>query len=262
MLAFLFSLNLWAMPANDYQVFQNQLEDATYTSDKLALIELVVQRSTFTSSQVKSTIESISFNKDQLAALRLMAPTIEDPDRSYVILDAFSFSSAKQEAQKIIMELVPKKSLQQVKEEEERQREEDRNRKLEEISLEEGPVLRWVGRCRKGEQDCVSFNPKLFSPVYKKQMFKRFPSHSLMLEVSGPGNLEIEVSHGPRFNCKTKRSRGKRSYEEWKIPLEPGVNVVNIEKMVKDWKRKDVEIRANKGYQSSSIRLRKWKRCP
>ena len=125
----LLSFSLFAMPQRDFSLLQKQVEDTSFHSDKLSVIRLSAQHNTFTCDQVAQLISSISFSGDQIKALDILAPKIEDPARSFVILNAFSFQSSRQEAQRIISAEAPKESL-----EEKRAKEEERTTLREQLT--------------------------------------------------------------------------------------------------------------------------------
>ena len=295
MFIFLFSLFSYSMPPSDFTQLKNQINQASFSDEKLSLIELSSRNSTFTADQIKILISDISFASDQIEALEILAPRLEDPNRSFVILEAFTFQSSKSEAQEIISRSAPKQSLQErqaaeeerkkraaeqerlakeaeriekEKEEKERlqlEREQQRRTKEEKrearLEREEGPLFQWAGRCPKRNSDCIRFNPKLFSPIVSKRQNK--PDHALILEVSGPGLLNISVEMGKKYNCKRRRvnRQTKRQRIDKSISLSTGRNRINITEIVPDWKREYAEIHVSKGIYESSIHLEGWKRC-
>jgi len=280
---FLFSfINLWAMPESDFENFSTQLDDTTFSSDQLSLIQLVSEHNSFTAEQIKHTIEMISFASDRLNALRILAPKIEDPEKAYIILNAFTFSTNKDKAQQIIRSLAPKKSKQQKEDErlreervekeklekerieKERIEKEKRKKKKNKRQLQEqGPIFQWVGRCSDSRSKCIRFNPELFSPIYTKNRYQRFTNHDLLFEVTGPGILNITLDLGKKYNCRrqsySKNSKTKRIHNS--IPLKKGRQVIDITNMVPNWKREYVEIKVQKGIYTNMIRLDDWRRC-
>ena len=272
------------MPDSDFSQLKNQVQKASFSSEKLSVLQLSAQSSTFTADQITTLIKEISFASDQLEALEILAPKLEDPSRSFVILDAFTFQSSKSEAQDIIYSSAPKESLQErqaaekerlEKEKERAKREEEERMRLEKekqkrakeerreerLEREGGPLFQWAGRCPKRDVDCVRFNPKLFSPIISKR--KNKPDHTLIFEVSGPGLLNISIEMGKKYNCKRRRvnRKTKRQRFDKSISLSEGRNRINITKIVPDWKREYAEIRVSKGIYESSIHLEDWKRC-
>ena len=120
---FLLSLPLFAMPDNDFELLTEQIEDTSFNADKLSIVDLAAQHNTFTCDQVAEIIGYLSFDSDQLEALDILAPRIEDPKRTFVILKAFSFQSSREQAEAILSAKAPKYSLKE-KQEAQKQREE------------------------------------------------------------------------------------------------------------------------------------------
>ena len=265
------------MPASDFSQLKNQINQASFSSEKLSILQLSAQSSTFTADQIKDLISDISFASDQIEALEVLAPKLEDPSRSFVILEAFTFQSSKSEAQEIIYRSAPKTSLkerqtaekerlekekeEQAKLEKEQQRRTKEERKEKRLEREAGPLFQWAGRCPKRNSDCIRFNPKLFSPIISKR--KNKPDHTLILEVSGPGLLNISVEMGKKYNCKRRRvnRQTKRQRFDKSISLSEGRNRINITEIIPDWKREYAEIHVSKGIYESTIHLEDWKRC-
>lgn len=308
MLSFLFSLYSFAMPSSDFQLLKNQVDDASFSSDKQSIIEMAIQRSTFTCDQIKVLLSAISFESDQLNALRTLAPKIEDPERSFIILDAFTFSSSKEEAKRILQEKAPKQSQkerleaekqaliekqreQERKEQEEKakaerelekQREQERidnerakaeyereghdqrHRRDDASEMEEGPLMQWLGRCRKNNTECVRFQPSRFSPLSSGSRHSKNPNHDLLLEVSGPGVLQITANMGKKYSCKRDGVRRKSDplRIQKDISLAQGRNLINVSDLIPDWQREYAEIKVEKGFMTSIIRLDDWNRCP
>ena len=285
------------MPASDFSQLKSQVQQASFSSEKLSILSLSSQTATFTAAQIKVLISGISFASDQLEALEILAPRLEDPSRSFIILEAFTFSSSKSEAQDIISRTAPKMSLKErqaaesekqrrateeerlakekeraekAKEEEERlrlekeraqQRRAKEERKEARLNREAGPLFQWAGRCPKKDDDCVRFNPELFSPIISKR--KNKPDHALILEISGPGLLNISAEMGKKYNCKRRRvnRQSQRQRFDKSISLSAGRNRINITEIIPDWKREYAEIHVSKGIYESSIHLENWKRC-
>jgi hypothetical protein len=281
MLSLLFSICAFAMPSADFVQLQEQIQNSSFSSDKTSVIQLAAKNSTFEADQIKTLIKDISFTDDQLNALRILAPTLEDPSRSFVILDAFTFRSTKDEARDILSRLAPKRSLAERKaaherqkiieqkraEDEERQKEEQKRERREErketLEKEEGPLFQWVGRCIKRNDTCIRFNPKLFAPIFTIKPKNKFPKHDLILEISGPGLLHVTADLGKKYSCKKSRvirkSQTRRIQKD--ISLSTGRNLINISELIPDWRREYVEIEVEKGYLSSMVRLENWRRC-
>ena len=289
MFSLLCTLSAFSMPSSDFTVLQDQVQDASFSSEKFSVIQLATRTSTFTAAQIKELISEISFASDQIEALEMLAPRLEDPSRSFMILEAFSFQSSKTEAQEILTRLAPKKSLKErqqdeinktakekqqkeqaekeriereEKEEQARVKKKAQQKKERKLDREEGPIFQWAGRCPKRDADCIRFNSRLFSPLVSHQRNK-LPDHALIFEVTGPGVLEISAEMGKRYNCKRQRVNRKTKQQRFdkSISLSPGRNRINITELIPDWKREYAEIHVRKGLYTSTIHLEEWKRC-
>lgn len=280
MFAFLFSLSSFAMPFSDFQLLKNQIQDASYSSDKQSLIEMAKQRSTFTCDQIKVLLSLIAHESDQLTALRSLAPQIEDPERSFTILEAFKYSSGREDAKAIIDEYAPEESKKQIRdaqrekekmEQEARikaeieQREREARIREESHMRDDGPLLQWLGRCSKTKDSCLRFDPTLFSPLSSvSTTHHKRPAHELLLEISGPGVVQITANMGKKYSCRKndiqKRSDPLRLKKE--ISLSEGRNLINLSELIPDWQREYAEIKVEKGFMTSIIRLDDWNRCP
>ena len=276
---FLLSLPLFAMPSNDFELLTEQIEEASFNSDKLSIVDLASQHNTFTCDQVAEIIGHLSFDSDQLEALNILAPRIEDPSRTFIILKVFTFQSSRAQAEAILSSKAPKQSLEdkrnlerqekekkaeaERKKQEEKKAEAERKRQENRINREEGPKLNWVGRCKPRSTECISFNPKLFSPIFTRKKHHRWPTHPLQLEVTGPGVLDINIKMGKKLSCKRGQVRYKSSKQELThhITLTEGTQIIDVTRLVTDWKRTDVEIMATKDHMGAYIKLDQWKRC-
>jgi len=91
-----------AMPGAAFPSFQHQVEDASFASDKLAILRTAASTNTFTPGQVATLIGEMSFASDQLSALEVLLPRMEAGDPS-AILAAFTFSSDREAAQQLLV---------------------------------------------------------------------------------------------------------------------------------------------------------------
>ena len=83
-------LNASAMPGNDYQQLSNSLENASFSSDQIQILNALPTDTSFTMSQGIGVIESFSFASDQLKALRIIAPYLLERDKQYLLLNTFN----------------------------------------------------------------------------------------------------------------------------------------------------------------------------
>lgn len=75
------------------------LRNATFTDDKDAILQTAVTRNLFTVAQVKELIATYDFDGSRVDAVRILRPSVVDPENAFLLADAFDFSSNAQEAQ-------------------------------------------------------------------------------------------------------------------------------------------------------------------
>ena len=92
----------FAMPPDAFATLSRQVEEARFSSERSDIIQLAASTNTFTCDQARALIAGMSFSSDQLAALEVLAPRLEDPQNKHLILGAFKFSSDKDEATAIL----------------------------------------------------------------------------------------------------------------------------------------------------------------
>jgi len=73
-----------------------------FSSGKLRVLGDAAGWAYFTSDQVVRILGHLTFGHDKLAALRILAPRILDPQNGYHVYKAFTFDSDKQTARKIL----------------------------------------------------------------------------------------------------------------------------------------------------------------
>ena len=83
------------MSADAFRSFLASVRNASFDSDKVATALQGAQNNWFTSQQVASTIELISFDSSKVDAAAGMWSRIVDPENSHVIFNKLSFSSSK-----------------------------------------------------------------------------------------------------------------------------------------------------------------------
>lgn len=88
-----------AMDAETFAELKKQVEDASFSSDRLNVIRAAVSSGhTFSCAQVRALLDAMSFSSDKHAALKLLKDRIEDPANVEQIIDGFSFESDKRTA--------------------------------------------------------------------------------------------------------------------------------------------------------------------
>jgi hypothetical protein len=91
-----------AMSEPDFSRFLDNVESESFSDDQLRIIRLASRDSWFMVSQIVRIIEVLSFSDDQLEALRIMYSRVTDPQNSHNIVNAFTFSSDKEDAERIM----------------------------------------------------------------------------------------------------------------------------------------------------------------
>jgi hypothetical protein len=106
-------LNAHAMPGTEYNQLSNSLENASFSPDKIQILNALPSNTSLTMSQGIGVLETFSFASDQLKALRTIAPYLLERDQQYLLLDMFTFSSDKQKASSILSQIEPSRQLEQ-----------------------------------------------------------------------------------------------------------------------------------------------------
>lgn len=74
-----------------------QIEDEPFPSGKLSIISMAVDYNYFTSAQVYTVLNALTFPSDKVEAAVLLYPMVLDPDAFYQVFGAFTFESSKEE---------------------------------------------------------------------------------------------------------------------------------------------------------------------
>ncbi len=90
------------MHPRDFEQFEEDVKDAFFGDDALHLINLVAEDNYFSASQIVAVLDQLTWSDDKLDALRAMFPRCVDKRNKYKILACFTYSSDKDEAEKII----------------------------------------------------------------------------------------------------------------------------------------------------------------
>lgn len=87
-------------PGMDNETFDrlyNQLKSTPFESERRAIIDAAVAHLWFYTGQVEKILKEYTFDSEKLPLLKKMYPAIVDKDRSFMLLDLFTFSSSKEE---------------------------------------------------------------------------------------------------------------------------------------------------------------------
>lgn len=74
----------------------------TFSRDQLGVLQSAVGSHHFTIGQSRQILQLFSFSRDQLAALRILAPRILDKQNAFELNSLFSFSRDKKQAREIL----------------------------------------------------------------------------------------------------------------------------------------------------------------
>ncbi|RMG17171.1 MAG: DUF4476 domain-containing protein [Deltaproteobacteria bacterium] len=92
----------YGMPPADFERLLAAIRDEDFADGKRRVVEDSAESWTFTCKQVASILELFTFGDDKLAALRVLAPRLVDPENAYTIYRVFEFDSDKDEARSIL----------------------------------------------------------------------------------------------------------------------------------------------------------------
>ncbi|MFP2902699.1 DUF4476 domain-containing protein [Corallococcus sp. 4LFB] len=82
-------------------ITQAMLREA-FPREKLRILSQVAPNENFLVTHVMSMLGQFSFSNDKLEVVRLMRPTLLDPQNGYQLYQAFPFSSDKEKLQAIL----------------------------------------------------------------------------------------------------------------------------------------------------------------
>lgn len=88
-------------------LYINKVKKAFPSSEQLATLRREVQNKRLTCNQCVRLMSICDFDKERLEFLKILAPHIKDYYQQQVIIDAFTFSSGKKDAQKILDQYLP-----------------------------------------------------------------------------------------------------------------------------------------------------------
>ncbi len=91
-----------AMSETDFTVFLNNVKTESFSDDQLRVIRLGSGNAWFSVSQIIRMIDVLTYSDDKLEALQIMYLRVTDPQNAHNILNAFTFSSDKEDAERII----------------------------------------------------------------------------------------------------------------------------------------------------------------
>lgn len=90
------------MPAADFEALLKEIEDASFSDDKIGVLETALSNQMFTCDQVGRLIDAYDFSDGKVKALELTRSRLVDPQNKFKILSHYTFSSDKQKAQALL----------------------------------------------------------------------------------------------------------------------------------------------------------------
>lgn len=93
---------MYPMNDQEFQQLLEQVKRASFSSDRLKVVQNAINNRNFTCKQTATLLALISFDDDKLKALTLIAPRITDGVNYEQVINTFSFSSNKDKARKIL----------------------------------------------------------------------------------------------------------------------------------------------------------------
>lgn len=94
----------WAMDESLFSVLLQKVSTSGFSDHKFDLIEVAALQGSFNCSQVSRLLIHFSFSDSKLKALKLLVPTIVDPQNAFAIYQLFRFDSDKEQAQQLMQQ--------------------------------------------------------------------------------------------------------------------------------------------------------------
>lgn len=87
---------------SDFNDLIARIGKESFSDDKLRVLRTAAKNSRFNVNQITRLIGAYTYSEDKIQALQIAYPDCVDPHNNYKILDAFTYSSDKEEAEGII----------------------------------------------------------------------------------------------------------------------------------------------------------------
>jgi hypothetical protein len=94
--------NHYVMIDSDFEFLLSEINQQSFTEDKLLIIEAASVSNYFTVAQIYKILETIDFSSDRIDAFRMLFPSIADKYNSYRIISLFQNSADKQTIRNLI----------------------------------------------------------------------------------------------------------------------------------------------------------------
>lgn len=91
-----------------FQQLKNSVENDSFDSSRLELLESTLKNNYFTSFQIKELMTLLSFDSGRLQFAKSAYKSVVDPENYFLVRDALQFSSSKSELTKYIDSLPPR----------------------------------------------------------------------------------------------------------------------------------------------------------
>lgn len=88
---------VYAMADADFNQLLASLKAESFSSGKRGVLQMAAPYNYFSTTQVKTLIQTFSFSSDQVDAAVLLYPQVIDYQNFYQVMDVFAFESSKQE---------------------------------------------------------------------------------------------------------------------------------------------------------------------
>jgi hypothetical protein len=96
------STALSRMSSSDFSRLLKSLKEADFQDDKIRVLRLGVKNKKFSVNQVCKLVDTMDFEEGKIKVVELVAKQIVDPGNNFQILDHFTFSDGKQQAEKLL----------------------------------------------------------------------------------------------------------------------------------------------------------------
>lgn len=90
------------MSDSEFSSLLNSIENESFESDKLSIIQISAKYNNFTVSQVIKIIALLSFSSGKIEAVKLTYPNVLDKFNSHNIINSFTYSADKEKVRQII----------------------------------------------------------------------------------------------------------------------------------------------------------------
>jgi len=94
--------NKKSMSESDFSNLIKRINAESFSDDQMRVLRTAAKNHNFKVNQIVRILDCFSFGEDKLSALSISYPGCLDPQNNYEILDAFTYSDDKSEAERII----------------------------------------------------------------------------------------------------------------------------------------------------------------